>query len=149
MTLKLCMCWYRQLTARSVYCAHCHSVIIRYGTIPWGTCSNSGKNFAVQKKIVIIMAGAQPRTSCRSLLIQLQILPAPWQCILPLMSCIISTQEIFQIHLYTAVRQAISTNSIHQCQPITNSSVHSSKTSNKHQLHTPMPTDHKFICTQQ
>ena len=64
------------------------------------------------------MTGAQPRASCTSLLIQLEILPAPRQCILPSMSCIISNQEMFQINLYTVSKQAISTNFIHQCQPV-------------------------------
>jgi len=100
-----------------LYCPYCHSVI-RYRTIPWGNCSDSGKTYIVQKKIVRIVTGAQLRASCTSLLIQLEILPAPWQCIPPLMSCIISNQEISQINLYTILKQGISTNFIHQCQPV-------------------------------
>jgi len=41
------------------------------------------------------MAGVQPRTSCRSLFKQLEILPLPCQYILSLMSFIINHQEIF------------------------------------------------------
>jgi len=61
------------------------------------------------------MAGAQPRTLCRSLLKQLEILPAPCQYTLSLLNFVISDQEIFQ----------------------TNSSVHNINTRNKHHLHRP------------
>ena len=53
-------------TLKSIYCAYFHSVI-KYGVIFWGNSSNSGKIFALQKKIIRIMAFAQPRTSCSSL----------------------------------------------------------------------------------
>ena len=53
-------------TLKSVYYAYFHSVT-RYGIIFWGNISNSGNNFTLQKKIVRIMAGAQPRTPRRSL----------------------------------------------------------------------------------
>jgi len=42
------------------------------------------------------MAGAQLRTSCRSLLKQLEILPVPFQYILSLMDFSINNQEIFK-----------------------------------------------------
>ena len=61
------------------------------------------------------MAGAQPRTLCRSLLKQLEILPVPCQYILSLINFIMNYQEIFQ----------------------KNSSVHSINTKNKHHLHRP------------
>jgi len=51
---------------KSTYCACFHSVI-NYGIIFEGTCSNSGKIFTLQKQTVRIVAGAQPRTSCRNL----------------------------------------------------------------------------------
>jgi len=56
------------------------------------------------------MAGAQPRTSCISLLKQLEILPAPCQYILALMYFTIYNQEIFH----------------------TNSSIHNINTGNHH-----------------
>jgi len=65
-------------TRNSFYYAYFYSVI-KYGIIFWGIASNSGKIFTVQNKIVMIMAGAQPRTFCRSLLKQLEILPVPCQ----------------------------------------------------------------------
>ena len=61
------------------------------------------------------MAGAQHRTSCRSLFEQLEILPVPCQNILSLMNFFINNWEIFQ----------------------TNSSIHSINTRNKHHLHRP------------
>jgi hypothetical protein len=62
------------------------------------------------------MAGAQPRISCRTLLKQVEIQLGSSQCILPLMSFIISMQDIFQ----------------------TNSPIHSIYTRNKHFLHKPV-----------
>jgi len=58
--------------------------------------SKSGKIFTLQEKIITIMAGAQPRNSCRSLFKQLEIPPVLCQCTLSLMNCIINNQEIFQ-----------------------------------------------------
>jgi hypothetical protein len=48
-------------TLKSVYCAYFHS-IIKYGIIFGGNSTNSRKIFTLQKQIVRIMAGAQPRT---------------------------------------------------------------------------------------
>jgi len=64
----------------------------------------------LQKKIIRIMAGAQPRTSCVSLFKQSEILPVPCQYILSLMSFFINKHEIFK----------------------TNSSIHNINTRNKH-----------------
>ena len=61
------------------------------------------------------MAGAQPRTSGRSLFKQLEILPVPCQYILSLMHFIVSNQENFQ----------------------TDSSIHNINTRNKHHLDRP------------
>jgi hypothetical protein len=63
-------------TLKSIYFAYFHSVV-KYGIILGGNFSNSGKIFTLQKKIVRIMADAQPRTACRSLFKQLEILPIP------------------------------------------------------------------------
>jgi hypothetical protein len=65
-------------TVKSIYYACFHSVI-KCGVIFWGNSSKSGKIFTLHKKIVRIMAGAQPRTSCRSLFKQLEVLPVPYQ----------------------------------------------------------------------
>jgi hypothetical protein len=99
-------------TLKSIYYAYFQS-IIRHGTILWGNSSNSGKILTLQKTIVIIMAAAQPRTSCTSLFKQLEILPVTCQCILSLMSGIVNYHDIFH----------------------TNSSIHNNNTRNKHHLH--------------
>ena len=54
-------------TFKSISYAYVHSVI-KYDTSFWGNSSNNGKIFTSQKKIVRIVAGVQPRTSCRSYL---------------------------------------------------------------------------------
>jgi hypothetical protein len=63
--------------------------VIKYGLMLWGNSSNSVKIFTLQKNIVTIMAGAQPRPSC-SVIKQPEILPVPCQYILSLMSFIIN-----------------------------------------------------------
>jgi IS1 family transposase len=74
------------------------------------------KIFTVQKKIIRIVVGAHPRTSCRSLFKKLEILPVPCQYIFSLMNFLVDNQENFQ----------------------TNSSIHSINTRNKHHLHRPI-----------
>ena len=98
----------------SVYYAYFHS-IIKYGRIFWSNSPNSGNIFTLQNKILRITAGAEPRTSCRSLFKQLEILPVPRQNTPSLMSFIINNQEIFQI----------------------NSPIHNINTRNKHNLQRP------------
>ena len=101
-------------TFKSIYSAYFRSVI-KYKIIFWGSSSNSGKIFILHKKTVRIMADAQPRTSCRSLFRQLEILPVSCQYILSLMSFISNNQEIFQ----------------------TDSSTHNINTRNRHHRHRP------------
>jgi mannose/fructose/N-acetylgalactosamine-specific phosphotransferase system component IID len=67
-------------TLKSVYFTHFYS-ITKYGIIFWGNSSNSKKIFTLQKKIITIMVGAQPRTPCRSLFKKSEILPIPCQYI--------------------------------------------------------------------
>ena len=101
-------------TLISIYYAYLHSVI-NYGIIFGGDSSNSGKIVTLQKIIIRIMAGAQPRTLCRSLFTQLETRTAPCQYMLSLMSFVFHNQEIFQ----------------------TNSSIYKANTRNKHHLHRP------------
>ena len=56
-------------------------------------------------KIIRIMADAQPRSCCRSIYQQSQLLPVPCQYILSLMNFIINNQEIFRIHIYAIFMQ--------------------------------------------
>jgi IS1 family transposase len=102
-------------TLKSIYFAYCHS-IIKYGIIFWGNSSNSRNIFTLQKKIMRIMVGAHPRTSCRNLLKKLEILPVPCQYIFSLMNFFVKNQENSQ----------------------TNPSVCSINTRNKHHLHRPI-----------
>ena len=80
-----------------------------------GVTFNIGKVFTLQKKIIRIVAGTQPKTSCRNLFKEVKILPVPCQYILSLMNLFISNKEIFQ----------------------TISSVHNINTRNKHHHHRP------------
>jgi hypothetical protein len=94
-------------TLKSICCAYCH-YIIKYGIFLGGNSSNSGKIFILQKKIVRNMVGAQPRSSCRSLFKQLEILLVPCQYILSWMNLIIIRKFFKEIHLYTILIQGIS-----------------------------------------
>ena len=80
---------------KSIYYAYFHS-IIKYGIFFGGNSSNSGKIFTLQKTVIRIMAGAQPRTSCRSIFKQLEILLVPYWYVLSLMSFIVHKNNIFQ-----------------------------------------------------
>jgi len=65
-------------TLRSIYFAYFHS-IPSYGIILWENSSYSRKIFTLQKRIIRIMMGAHPRTSCRELFKKLKILETPSQ----------------------------------------------------------------------
>jgi hypothetical protein len=58
------------------YIAYFHSVI-RYGNVFWGNAANFCKVFKMQKMVIRIMSGAEPRASCRGLFRKLEILPVP------------------------------------------------------------------------
>ena len=86
-------------TVKSIYCVYFHSTI-KYGIIFWGNSSNNGNIFTSQKKTIRIQAGAQLRTSWRSLFKQLEILLDLCQYILSLINLIINKQVIFQTHSF-------------------------------------------------
>ena len=75
---------------KSICYAYLHS-IIKYGKMFWGNSSKSGKIYTLQKKIIRIMAGAQAKTSCKSLFKLYKILPVPCQYILSFMNSIRKT----------------------------------------------------------
>jgi hypothetical protein len=85
-------------TLRMTYFAYFHSVI-RYGIIFWDNTTNGYKVFKLQKWVIRIMCGAEPRASCRGLFRKLEILPVPCQYILSLMLFIIDNPHHFQIGL--------------------------------------------------
>ena len=94
---------------KSVYYAYFHC-IVKYRIMFWVNSSISGKIFTLQKKIVRIMAVAQPGTSCIILFTHV-----PCQYSLSLLNFIFHNQEIFQ----------------------TNSFIHNINTSSKHHHHRP------------
>jgi hypothetical protein len=96
--IRLMVCVSNINTVKSIYYAYFHSVI-KYRIIFLVNSSNNGKIFTLQKKIVRIMARAQPRTSDRNLFKQLENLPVPCQYIFSLMNFIINNQEILQISI--------------------------------------------------
>jgi len=59
-------------TLRMAYFAYFHSVI-RYGIIFWGNATNSCKVFKLQKMVIRIMSGAEPRAACRGLFRKLEM----------------------------------------------------------------------------
>ncbi len=61
-------------TARCVYFVNVHSRL-KYGVIFWGNTSYSSLTFRLQKRIVRIISKSNPRDSCKSLFINLGILP--------------------------------------------------------------------------
>ena len=63
-----------------------------------GNSSKSGKICSLQKKSVWKMAGTQPRTSCRSLFKQLEILPVLNRYILSLMNFIVNNPSVHTIN---------------------------------------------------
>jgi hypothetical protein len=89
-----------------------HSVI-KHGIIFLGNSSNSKKIFALQKKIVRLIAGVKPRISCKSLFKRLEIVTLPCEYICSLMNLIVNNHEHFQ----------------------TNFTINSVNTRNKNQLH--------------
>ena len=102
-------------TLRSICFAYFH-FIANYGIILWGNSSYGRKIFTLQKRIIRIMMGAHPRTSCRVLLKKLEILTIQSQYIYTHWWFFVGNQDKF----------------------LTNSSAHSIKTRNKHHLHRPI-----------
>jgi len=83
--------------------------------VPLWISSNSGKIFALQKKIVRFMAGAQPRTLCRSLFKNDRFCPFHVNICFHLWTLLSVIKKIFkQIHGYTILIQGISTIFINQ-----------------------------------
>ena len=77
---------------KMIYFAYFHS-IINYGIIFGGNSTECKKVFLAQKKIIRIMTGSRPRTSCKPLFHSLGILTEPSQYILSLMKFVSQNQE--------------------------------------------------------
>ena len=67
--------------------------IINYTIIFGGNSTECKKVFLAQKKIIRIMTGSRPRTSCKPLFQSLGILTVPSQYILTLMNFVLQNQE--------------------------------------------------------
>jgi len=70
--------------------------IVRYGIMFWGNSTTSYKVLKLQKSVIRIMPGAEPRASCIGLFRRLEILPVPCQYILSLMLFIVDNPDNFQ-----------------------------------------------------
>jgi hypothetical protein len=81
-------------TLKSIYFAYFHS-IIKYGIIFRDNSSSNAKIFTLQEKIIRILSGAQPGTSCRSLFKKISC-----QYILSLQNLVVNNQEIFQTNSF-------------------------------------------------
>jgi len=83
----------------TVYFAYFHSVL-QYGIVFWGNSTHAHQVFKLQKRVVRVMSGVGPRSSCRSLFRKLNILPIACQYILSLMLFIVDNQEDFLTNAY-------------------------------------------------
>jgi len=72
---------------------------MNYVIIFWGNSSESNKIFLAQKKIVRIMTGSRPKTSCKPLFQSLGILTITSQYILSLIKFLVQNQEKFTSHI--------------------------------------------------
>jgi hypothetical protein len=97
---------------KMIYFAYLHSVM-EYGIIFWGNSTESKRLFQLQKKIIRIMTGSEPGSSCKPLFQSLEILTLPSQYILSSIKFLSHNLEIYTF----------------------NFSVHSLNTRNKLQLH--------------
>jgi len=69
---------------RMVFFEYFHSVL-QYGIIFWGNSAHVHQIFKLQKRVVRVMCGVGPRSSCKILFRKLNILPIACQYILSLM----------------------------------------------------------------
>jgi hypothetical protein len=78
-------------TLNSIYFAYFHS-IMKYGIIFGGNSPNSKMIFPLQKGTVRIISGVKSRTSCRNLLMNLEISPLSCEYIFTLMNSAVNNQ---------------------------------------------------------
>jgi len=102
-------------TLKIIYFAYFHSVM-EFGILFWGVSVESKKVFLQQKRVIRIMTGSPPRSTCRTLFCKLEILTMISQYILSSMRFLSSNLGIFTF----------------------NSSVHSINTRSRLKLHKPL-----------
>jgi len=87
-----------QQMLRMIYISYFHS-ILSYGIIFWGQSSYSLQVFRLQKRIIRIMTGSRSGVSCRSLFINLKILPLPSLYIFSLLRFVIKNEDLFSTNI--------------------------------------------------
>ena len=85
-------------TLKMIYFAYFHS-IMEYGIVFWGNSVESIKIFQQQKRIIRIMTGSSPRTSCRGLFKELEILTTTSQYVLSLMKLLSTNLENYNFNI--------------------------------------------------
>jgi Na+/H+ antiporter NhaA len=81
---------------------------MKYGIIFWCNLSKSGKVFTLKRNFFKITICMKHRISCSRQMKKLEILPAPCQYILLLMTFIVNNEAVFkQIYPYTVLIQGI------------------------------------------
>jgi len=87
-----------QQMLRMIYFSYFHS-IMSYGMIFWGHSSYSVQVFRLQKRIIRIMTASRSAVSCRSLFINLKILPLPSLYIFFLLRFVIKNEDLFSTNI--------------------------------------------------
>jgi len=82
-----------------MYFVYFHSVL-QYGIIFWGNSTHARQVFKLQKRVVRVISGVGLRSSCRSLLRKLNILPIACQYILSLMLFTVDKQKDLLTNAY-------------------------------------------------
>ena len=82
-----------------VYFAYFH-LVLQYGIIFWGNSAHVHQVFKLQKRVVRVMSGVGPRSSCRSLFRKPKILPIACRYMLSLMLFIVDNQKDFLTNAY-------------------------------------------------
>jgi hypothetical protein len=97
---------------RMVYFAYFH-LVFQYGIIFWGNSTHAHPVFKLQKRVVRVMSGVGPRSSCRSLFRKLNILPIACQYVLSLMLFIADNQKHFLTNAYVHNLDTINKNHLY------------------------------------
>ena len=90
-------------TLHMVYFAYFHS-LLQYAIIFWGNSTHVHQVFQLQKRLVRVMSGVGPRSSCRGLFGKLNILPIACHYILSL-NAVHRRQTFSQMYVHTVWRQ--------------------------------------------
>ena len=105
------------VTLRIVYFAYFQS-LVNYGIIFWGSSSTMHNVFLMQNRIIRIVLGLGPRSSCRGVFRKLDVLTVPSLYIYALMMSVVNNPDSFQ----------------------SNSTIHCIMTRQNNQLHLPTIT---------